>query len=447
MKRLTTSLRRGEAALARGLGSDRLAGIRRAVKRFVEAGTQGYRPDIKRRLVVCNLIAYLIAFTTAGYAIQHSYLDAHLYAPVIGLNLALLVISCLVPFSHRLGDMAAGFIIIGSEYVGLLVFSAYFGHTSGLHLQYFIAAAAIFVVFGVKRWRLIVPLVALAVALHLYVWFSFPKEAARIDTPPEILNGIYTQAAITTGALIAAAIYYAFSLAEAAKAETDALLRNILPDDVVERLKAAPGKGIADSVEEASILFADISGFVALSRQLGAERIVALLNRIVSEFDWLAEKHGVEKIKTIGDAYMVAAGVPQPVTDHAVRIARMGCAMLEAVKRIREETGHDIRMRIGVASGPVTAGVIGTTKFSYDLWGDAVNLAARLENRSQPGRILVCPACRAAIGTAFEFEHNGAIDIKGVGLKETWFLVGERRGGSADETAVKPEKVQAVARP
>jgi adenylate cyclase len=137
----------------------------------------------------------------------------------------------------------------------------------------------------------------------------------------------------------------------------------------------------------------------------------------------------VEKIKTIGDAYMVVAGLPEPVPDHTARLARMAFDMLACIERLRAETGLSINIRIGLASGPVTAGVIGTKKFSYDVWGDPVNLASRLEGLSTPGRVLVCPACRAKLAGAFAFESRGAIEIKGLGAQETWFLV---PGGGAE---------------
>ncbi len=165
-------------------------------------------------------------------------------------------------------------------------------------------------------------------------------------------DSLYTQAAITTVVLIAASVYYAFSLAEQAKAETDAVLRNVLPDAIVERLKANPGALIADSIEDASVMFADISGFVALTRRIGANATVDMLSRIVSEFDALAVRHGVEKIKTIGDAYMVVAGLPDPVPDHTARLARMGLDMLDhrgALSR-RERTRHSPAHRHGVGS-------------------------------------------------------------------------------------------------
>ena len=223
------------------------------------------------------------------------------------------------------------------------------------------------------------------------------------------------QGAVTTFVLIAASVYYAFSLAEHAKAETDAVLRNVLPDAIVERLKAKPGVAIADSIDEASVMFADISGFVALTLRLGADKTVQLLSRIVSEFDALAARHGVEKIKTIGDAYMVVAGLPEPTPDHTARLARMALDMLGYIAELRTETGLALNIRVGLASGKVTAGVIGTKKFSYDVWGEPVNLASQLEGLSAPGRILVCPTCHARLIDAFEFEPRGSIDIKGLG--------------------------------
>jgi adenylate cyclase len=197
----------------------------------------------------------------------------------------------------------------------------------------------------------------------------------------------------------------------------------VLPDAIVERLKAKPGALIADSIDDASVMFTDISGFVALARRLGADETVQLLSRIVTQFDALAVKNGVEKIKTIGDAYMVVAGLPEPVPDHTARLARMAFDMLACIERLRHESGLAVNIRVGLASGPVTAGVIGTRKFSYDVWGDPVNLASRLESLSTPGRILVCPASHAKLGDEFAFEPRGTVDIKGLGAQEIWYLL------------------------
>lgn len=396
--------------------------VGRIITRLSEAGTAGYPPDVKRRLMILNLISYLIVVSTLVYALQHAFLDYEKYKPVIWINVALVVAASFVPLSHRVSEVAGALIIVVAEWVALLAFAMLLGNGAGVQLQYFVGAAAPFVVFGLKRLWLVVPVILSGLALHLAAWFWFPASHALIDAEPEVIDSIYVQAAITTVGLIAASVYYAFRLAENAKAETDNLLRNILPDAIVERLKARPEEPISDQFNEASVLFADISGFVALARTLGAAQTVALLNEIVTAFDTLAKTHGVEKIKTIGDAYMVASGIPEPRSDHLQRLARMGLDMQAAVARIANERGFALSMRMGIASGPVMAGVIGKQKFTYDVWGDAVNLAARLENLSQPGRILVCGRCKERLQGEFQFESRGQVDIKGVGIQETWFL-------------------------
>ncbi len=393
------------------------------LRRIAEAGTASYPPDVKRRLKILNMMAYLIAATTLIYAIQQSIQDYTTYAPMIFINLALVVTALLVPLAHRINELAGGLLLVGAEYAALFGFSDFFSREGGAQLQYIIAAAAPFVIFDLKRIRLIGFIVLLGLVLHLCSWFWFPALGRIAAGEQPVADSLYVQAAVTTVLLISASVYYAFSLAERAKAETDAVLRNVLPDAIVERLKANPGALIADSINDASVMFADISGFVALARRLGADQTVELLSRIVSEFDALAVQHGVEKIKTIGDAYMVVAGLPEPVPDHTARLARMAFSMLDCMARLRVETGLNLNIRIGLASGPVTAGVIGTRKFSYDVWGDPVNLASRLEGMATPGRVLICPACRSKLGDGFVFEPRGSIDIKGIGSQETWYLI------------------------
>ncbi|MGZ8409822.1 MAG: adenylate/guanylate cyclase domain-containing protein [Hyphomicrobium sp.] len=400
-----------------------LQAIGRGISRLSQAGTSGYPPDIKRRLMILNLIAYLIVVSTLVYAIQHALLDYETYKPIIWINLALVGAALAVPLAHRINDVAGALLIVVAEWAALLAFTRYLGHASGVHLQYFVGAAAPFVVFGLNRLWLVVPVILSGLALHLAAWFWFPEKAALIPADKEVIDSIYVQAAITTVGLIAASVYYAFRLAENAKAETDNLLRNILPDAIVARLKAAPADRISDQFDDASVLFADISGFVALARTLGPADTVALLNEIVTRFDDLARGHGVEKIKTIGDAYMVAAGIPEPCDDHLHRLAGMGLSMLAAVSRVAGDRGIPLSIRIGIASGPVMAGVIGKQKFTYDVWGDAVNLAARLENLSEPGRILVCPRCKKLLDHQFEFESRGQVEIKGLGPREAFFLL------------------------
>jgi adenylate cyclase len=395
--------------------------LRSGRARLVAAGTAGYPPEVQRRLKILNVIAYLIALATVIYAVQQASMDFEKLKPAIALNVALVVLALLVPFAHRINDIAGGLLLVAAEGTALFGFSAFFGRDGGAPLHYIVLAAAPFVVFGLKRIWLVLSVVMLGLVLHLKAWFAYHDPMVVMDQA--VVDAGYTQAAITTVGLIAASVYYAFSLAEKAKAETDALLRNILPDPIVERLKAKPGEAIADSHDSASVLFADISGFVALAQRLGAAEVVRLLNRIVMAFDALAERHGVEKIKTIGDAYMAVAGLPDPAPDHTRRLAAMALDMQEAIKQLNAETGLSLEVRIGIASGPVMAGVIGAKKFSYDVWGEAVNLAARLEQQAAPGRVLACPCCRQLLDGHFAFESRGLVEIKGMGPRETWYVL------------------------
>ena len=160
---------------------------------------------------------------------------------------------------------------------------------------------------------------------------------------------------------------------------------------------------------------------------------MVLLNEVFTVYELIADQRGLEKIKSIGDAYMAAAGLPLPVNDHAARAAHMALDMLDALARFNERTGFNLQIRIGINSGPVVAGVIGKRKFIYDLWGAAVNTASRMESHGVAGRIQVSEATRSRLGEPFQFEERGMIEVKDMGALRTWFLTGRVRAGNADE--------------
>lgn len=205
--------------------------------------------------------------------------------------------------------------------------------------------------------------------------------------------------------------------------KSERLLRNILPDTIAERLKNNVST-IAESFSSVSVLFADLCGFTTFSERVDASQLVDLLDDIFSAFDHLANAYGVEKIKTIGDAYMAVAGLPEARDDHAEAVAGMGLGMLEAFRGVMRNRGLSMEVRIGIHSGPVVAGVIGKHKFSYDLWGDTVNTASRMESHGEPSRVHVSQATYALLKDRYRFTDRGEMMVKGKGMQQTYFLLG-----------------------
>ena len=266
---------------------------------------------------------------------------------------------------------------------------------------------------------------ALAVALE-------PAVAHPNRLPPELVTGFF--AANVAGVVAMAFGLLAVFIGQKDEAmrrlateeeRSEALLLNILPREIAPRLKAGE-QPIADGYEQATILFADIVGFTSLSAGLPPGELVSLLDRIFRRFDELAERHGVEKIRTMGDAYMAVAGVPRRRMDHAPAIARLALDMRAFLEELRAGGEQRVDCRIGINSGPLVGGVIGLRKFIFDVWGDPVNTASRMESTGIPGRIQLAPATYELLKDAFECAPRGTVDVKGKGEMPTWFLVGAR---------------------
>jgi class 3 adenylate cyclase len=210
---------------------------------------------------------------------------------------------------------------------------------------------------------------------------------------------------------------------------SEMLLHNMLPQAIAERLKGRSkltanhlNQAIVDSYPNVTVLFADIVGFTAFSEMVSPEVMVDVLNDLFTRFNHIAEHRGLEKIKTIGDSYMAAAGLPVLVPDHADRAAQMSLDMLLAIEDFNASTQHPLNIRIGISSGAAVAGIIGKSKFLYDLWGDVVNTASRMESHGMTGRIQISDATRQALTQPFSIEHRGVIEVKGKGVMNTWFL-------------------------
>jgi len=206
---------------------------------------------------------------------------------------------------------------------------------------------------------------------------------------------------------------------------TEDLLLNILPAPIAERLKFWEST-IADSFAAVTVLFADLVNFTEFSAQIPPAKLVALLNKIFSKFDQLADKHGLEKIKTIGDAYMVVGGLPTPCAAHADAIAQMALEMQQAITDFKRDNGEPFQVRIGIHTGPVVAGVIGMKRFAYDLWGDTVNVASRMESQGIAGNIQVTAEIYEQLKDKYNFEKRGTIAVKGKGEMITYWLKGSK---------------------
>jgi class 3 adenylate cyclase len=212
---------------------------------------------------------------------------------------------------------------------------------------------------------------------------------------------------------------------------SERLLLNVLPAAIAARLKQSQGV-IADGFPDVTVLFADIVNFTPLSEGIAPEAVVQLLDELFSGFDQLAQRHGLEKIKTIGDAYMVVGGLPDPRPDHAEAVAEMALAMREEVARRVGPGGRPLQVRIGIDTGPVVAGVIGRSKFSYDLWGDTVNTASRMESQGLAGCIQVTERTYQRLRSSYRFERRGPIQIRGKAAMVTYLLLGRNPDPTGD---------------
>ena len=300
---------------------------------------------------------------------------------------------------------------------------------------------------SVLLWSLFAPLGAVAFDRPGRAWPWFAafiatillslalSEVVRPDGAdlPEAFVRTFDVLNIVVVALVALLLLVTFARGrDAAQARVEALLLNVLPADVAQRLQSDPNS-IADHFDEASILFADVVDFTPLSDRLDAREVVGLLDRLFTSFDELVDRYEVEKIKTIGDCYMVAAGVPTQRPDHAQALAGLALEMRECAKTCLPDADHDLRLRIGISSGPVVAGVIGRRRFLYDLWGDTVNMASRMESHGTPDEIQITRSTWELLREDFVTEPIGLVDVKGKGAIETWRLVGPhgRQAGGA----------------
>ena len=397
------------------------------LRRMIFAGTHGYAEKDRRSLAVANVTGYLGAVSSSSFALAFSLIDFTMLKGAIIGNVLSAIATSLTPLVHRFGRSASVLWLAFVFYASLYYFVSELGRNSGIQLNYIAASAIVVTILGVERWRLAMLTVAVGLVLHLAAWFQFPEGAAAAALSASLEQQLYVQSAATIMIILGVVVFYILRLLETAQARSEALLTNVMPQTIAAQLKENPKARIADNHAETTVMFADLCGFTALSSELGASAIVGLLDRVFSECDGLAERYGVEKIKTIGDAYMVVAGAPEPRDDHAEAVLRMAIDIVELMDDESRRAGRRLDIRIGIESGPIMAGVIGRKKFAYDVWGETVNVAARLQPLAHPGEIILGDRAKSRLDAAFEFDSTGERELRGIGAYPTWRYVREKQ--------------------
>ena len=356
-------------------------------------------------------------------------------------NLASGAIFLMIPLLYRFGELVAPVVFFVVAYASITVVCWHLGTGSGLPFFYLVSATLMVLVLGIDHIVLASLLAALGAATVITLELVVPYQTAV--QPDWAFRSGFILTVISSWAMVIAVVWYALReirrAREAMEAEyerSERLLTNILPATIAQRLKDPSRNIIADKYDDASILFADIAGYTKRASDTSPSELVRFLDRLYTDLDALVDRHGLEKVKTSGDSYMVVSGVPEPRDDHLEALACLALDMADAVSDLRDPQGREVPLRIGLAAGPVVAGVVGARKFFYDVWGDAVNVAARMETTDVEGRIQVPHDVYERLNHAFLLEERGDVDVKGKGVMHTWYLVG-RRDDEAVRSAVE----------
>ncbi len=374
----------------------------------------------------------------AATAVVFLLLDQYVLAAYNGAGV-LLTAFCFV--SLLTGRPDIGFLIVNVQNIGgVILTTIYVGVAPGFFLLALIGLIYCTLAEWVSRrtqWILMAACAASFLGMLLYGLTVAPLAPLPLTW---VMIFAAFNALATAGLLLMVALTYrqtvdrAEAALEAEYAKSEALLHNIMPPAVAERLKQNPDV-IVDSHKTVTILFADIVGFTDMAGRATPEALITLLNKTFSRFDALVDEMNLEKIKTIGDAYMVVAGLPAARDDHAEAIARLALAMVAATTEVSREMEEGVQIRIGIHTGPVVAGVIGQKKFAYDLWGDTVNIAARMESHGEAGRIQITADTASYLEEQFDVEPRGEIEVKGKGMMTVFFLNGEKTIGESQASA------------
>lgn len=398
---------------------------------------------------VLSVAAWIAAAITALLGIVQTFTGSGVV--YIGLvNLATAGVLMLVPLLNRFGNLPAALAFMVISYSSLTFVGWQIGTDSGVQFYYLVSASLAVLAVGLRHLALAATMTAIGAALCIGLELLAPADTGI--QPRWAMDAAFVFATIGASVLIFATVWYAMREVDRAEAAMDieynrseALLANILPASVAEQLKDPSHGVIAHRYDTASILFADIAGFTERASEIPPTELVRFLDRLYTTFDRLVDRHGLEKIKTTGDSYMVVSGVPTPRPDHAEAIADLALDLSRAVANLRDPRGQPVPLRIGIATGPVVAGVVGARRFFYDVWGDAVNVASRMESTDVEGRIQVPNDVYELLRDSFVLQERGEIEIKGKGTMRTWYLIGRKTPHAAPNAVDEAGRVESSA--
>jgi adenylate cyclase len=411
-----------------------------ALESRVPARTRHQAEAVARHLRVLTVTTRIGAVISIFFGIQGLVVGQDVVW-IAMVNLFSGVIFLLIPLLYKFGELVAPLVFYFVAYTTITVVCWHLGTGSGLPFYYLLAATLMVLILGVDHIVLASVLAAFGAASVIALEIFVPYDTGV--QPDWALKLGFVLTVISAFAMVVAVAWYALRETRRARLAMEAeyerserLLTNILPATIAQRLKDPSRNIIADKYDDASILFADIAGYTKRASDTTPSDLVRFLDRLYTDLDALVDRHGLEKVKTSGDSYMVVSGVPVPREDHIEALACLALDMAEAVADLKDPQGREVPLRIGLAAGPVVAGVVGARKFFYDVWGDAVNVAARMETTDVEGRIQVPQDVYERLNHAFLLEERGKVDVKGKGAMHTWYLVG-RRNDEAVRSAVE----------
>jgi class 3 adenylate cyclase len=389
-----------------------------------------YADSAARRARVLTITAWLAVAVSVSFVIVQILSGAWTWQ-VTSINVAAATVFAMIPWLNKFGELVAPLTFMAAAYASIVATCVAMGTDSGAEFFFLVGACLVLLLLGIEHIFLASAMAAFSAGLIIALEFLVPRNTGLQPAWAQSMGFVIT----TISAVVMVVVTVWFALRDTARAEavmeaqyqrSEALLANMLPASIAERLKEPDRSVIADKYDEASVLFADIVGFTERASSTPPADLVRFLDRLFSSFDELVDKHGLEKIKVSGDSYMVVSGVPRARSDHAMALADFAIDMADVAGKLKDPYGHAVPLRMGMACGPVVAGVVGSRRFFYDVWGDAVNVASRMESTDSVGRIQVPEAMYERLKHEFVLQERGQIDIKGKGCMRTWYLIGRR---------------------